>query len=46
VKTFPLYFEDKEHEEIKKAAEKADKTIKDFIFEAIKEKIANERKAV
>jgi predicted HicB family RNase H-like nuclease len=39
MKTFPLYFEDKQHEELKKAAIKQGKSIKEFILEAIKDKI-------
>lgn len=43
MKTFPLYFEDAEHKKIKEAAEKADKSIKEYIMLAIKEKILKDK---
>lgn len=42
MKTFPLVWTDERHQEIKQAAKKADKSINQFIQEAINEKIERE----
>jgi len=44
MKTFPIVFEDEEHEVIQRAAFESRKTMKQFILEAIEDKIKKEAK--
>lgn len=43
IKTFPLQFVDVELEEIKQAAKKKHMSAKDFMLEAIREKVEKEK---
>ena len=44
MKTFPIVFEDKDHEVLRRAAFESRKTMKQFIIEAIEDKIKKEAK--